>query len=59
MFNVCADYDSGRGAGIKNIHMDNFTITVATRDLIEDWSMTLCFGRHYEFVGRNNIGKTS
>lgn len=35
------------GAGSRDIHMENFTVTVGGRDLIEDATLTLSFGRHY------------
>jgi len=31
----------------KDIRLDNFTITVAGKDLISDASVTLAFGRRY------------
>ncbi|KAJ6851688.1 ABC transporter F family member 3 [Iris pallida] len=47
------------GGGPRDIHMDNFTISVGGRDLIQDCTVTLSFGRHYGLVGRNGTGKTS
>lgn len=35
------------GSAARDIHMENFTITVGGRDLIQDGSVTLSFGRHY------------
>lgn len=47
------------GGGPRDIHMNNFTISVGGRDLIQDCTVTLSFGRHYGLVGRNGTGKTS
>ena len=44
---VSVKHDGGGGGSIKDIHMENFTITVGGRDLISDASLTLSFGRHY------------
>lgn len=35
------------GPAIRDIHMENFTISVGGKDLIQDASVTLSFGRHY------------
>ncbi|MQL74465.1 hypothetical protein Taro_006837 [Colocasia esculenta] len=35
------------GPALKDIHMENFTVSVGGRDLIEDATVTLSFGRHY------------
>ncbi|XP_020582440.1 ABC transporter F family member 3 isoform X1 [Phalaenopsis equestris] len=56
---VCVNHDSDSGAAIKDIHMENFTVSVGGRDLIKDCTVTLSFGRHYGLVGRNGTGKTS
>eukprot|EP00898_Chlorokybus_atmophyticus_P008045 jgi/Chlat1/8241/Chrsp77S07670 len=47
------------GAAPRDIHLNNFTITVAGKDLIESASITLAFGRRYGLVGRNGTGKTT
>lgn len=45
---VSVNHDGGAdGPGAKDIHMENFTISVGGRDLITDCSITLAFGRHY------------
>lgn len=44
---VCVRHDNSGGSVVKDIHMENFTISVGGRDLIEDGSITLSFGRHY------------
>ncbi|XP_042480877.1 ABC transporter F family member 3 [Macadamia integrifolia] len=57
---VCVNHDSGMdGPNIKDIHMENFNVSVGGRDLIVDGSVTLSFGRHYGLVGRNGTGKTT
>ncbi|XP_047325881.1 ABC transporter F family member 3 [Impatiens glandulifera] len=49
----------GEGAGSKDIHMENFNISVGGRELIVDGCLTLSFGRHYGLIGRNGTGKTT
>nr|QNQ79026.1 ABC transporter F family member 3 [Paeonia lactiflora] len=56
---VCVNHDTGSGSVVKDIHMENFNISVGGRDLIVDGSITLSFGRHYGLVGRNGTGKTT
>ncbi|VFQ76021.1 unnamed protein product [Cuscuta campestris] len=56
---VCVNHDVVDGAAIKDIHMENFNISVGGRDLIVDGTVTLSFGRHYGLVGRNGTGKTT
>ena len=43
---------TGDEANIKDIRLENFTITVAGKDLISDASITLSFGRRY---GTGNV----
>ncbi|XAR70144.1 Adenosinetriphosphatase [Bertholletia excelsa] len=49
----------GEGPAVKDIHMENFNVSVGGRDLIVDGCVTLSFGRHYGLVGRNGTGKTT
>jgi ATP-binding cassette subfamily F protein 3 len=56
---VCVNHDGGGGPSIKDIHMENFNVSVGGRDLIVDGAVTLSFGRHYGLVGRNGTGKTT
>lgn len=56
---VCVTHNQGEGAAVKDIHIENFTISVGGRDLIVDGSVTLSYGRHYGLVGRNGTGKTT
>ncbi|KAG8659017.1 ABC transporter F family member 3 isoform X2 [Manihot esculenta] len=56
---VCVNHDVASGPAVKDIHMENFNISVGGRDLIVDGSITLSFGRHYGLVGRNGTGKTT
>lgn len=55
---VTHDQNSG-GPTIRDIHLENFNISVGGRDLITDGSVTLSFGRHYGLIGRNGTGKTT
>ncbi|KAH7513691.1 ABC transporter F family member 3 [Ziziphus jujuba] len=56
---VCVTHDNSGGPAVKDIHMENFNISIGGRDLIVDGSLTLSFGRHYGLVGRNGTGKTT
>ncbi|KAK9103923.1 hypothetical protein Sjap_021177 [Stephania japonica] len=56
---VCVNHDNSDGPAVKDIHMENFSISIGGRDLIVDGSVTLAFGRHYGLVGRNGTGKTT
>jgi len=49
---ACVKHEAGGGHTVKDIHMDNFTISVGGHDLILDGSVTLSFGRHYGEVSR-------
>ncbi|GLT90717.1 hypothetical protein SLE2022_086360 [Rubroshorea leprosula] len=55
---VCVNHDTG-GPAVRDLHMENFSISVGGRDLIVDGTVTLSFGRHYGLVGRNGTGKTT
>jgi ATP-binding cassette subfamily F protein 3 len=56
---VFVNHNSGGGPAIRDVHMENFNVTVGGRDLIQEATITLAFGRHYGLVGRNGTGKTS
>ncbi|XP_065858525.1 ABC transporter F family member 3 [Euphorbia lathyris] len=56
---ICVNHDSSSGPNVKDIHMENFNVSVGGRDLIVDGAITLSFGRHYGLVGRNGTGKTT
>ncbi|GMI95512.1 susceptible to coronatine-deficient Pst DC3000 5, general control non-repressible 20 [Hibiscus trionum] len=56
---VCVNHDNSGGAVVRDIHMENFNVSVGGRDLIVDGSVTLSYGRHYGLVGRNGTGKTT
>lgn len=56
---VCVNHDSTGGPAVRDIHMENFNVSVGGRDLIVDGSVHLSFGRHYGLVGRNGTGKTT
>ncbi|KAM0852648.1 hypothetical protein ACQ4PT_051617 [Festuca glaucescens] len=56
---VYVNHSNVGGSTIRDIHMQNFSVTVGGRDLIQDQTLTLAFGRHYGLIGRNGTGKTS
>ncbi|KAF5195823.1 Abc transporter f family member [Thalictrum thalictroides] len=57
---VSVNHDnSAEGSTVKDIHMENFSVSIGGRELIVDGAVTLSFGRHYGLVGRNGTGKTT
>jgi hypothetical protein len=44
---VYVNHSNVSGSTIRDIHMQNFSVTVGGRDLIQDQTLTLAFGRHY------------
>ncbi|XP_076895405.1 ABC transporter F family member 3-like [Bidens hawaiensis] len=57
---VSVNHDnSAEGSTVRDIHMENFNVSVGGRDLIVDCTVTLSFGRHYGLIGRNGTGKTT
>lgn len=44
---ICVSHDNSGGPVVKDIHLENFNISIGGRDLIVDGSLTLSFGRHY------------
>ncbi|KAL6912311.1 hypothetical protein ACP4OV_001116 [Aristida adscensionis] len=56
---VFVNHSNDGGPAVRDIHMENFNVTVGGRDLIQEATITLAFGRHYGLVGRNGTGKTS
>ncbi|XP_062221437.1 ABC transporter F family member 3 [Phragmites australis] len=56
---VYVNHSNDGGPAVRDIHMENFNVTVGGRDLIQEVTITLAFGRHYGLVGRNGTGKTS
>ncbi|KAF5734972.1 hypothetical protein HS088_TW15G00471 [Tripterygium wilfordii] len=56
---ISVSHDGGGGPVVKDIHMENFSVSVGGRELIVDGTITLSFGRHYGLVGRNGTGKTT
>lgn len=52
-------HENSDAPAVRDIHMENFNISVGGRDLIVDGCVTLSFGRHYGLVGRNGTGKTT
>eukprot|EP00939_MAST-03C_sp_MAST-3C-sp1_P002296 g2296.t1 len=43
----------------RDVHVDNFSITLFGRDLISDTSLELNFGRRYGLIGHNGSGKST
>lgn len=56
---VAINHDNSDGPAVRDIHMENFNISVGGRDLIVDGCITLSHGRHYGLIGRNGTGKTT
>ncbi|KAL6578858.1 ATP-binding cassette sub- F member 3 [Orobanche minor] len=56
---VVVNHDNSDGPAVRDIHMENFNVSVGGRDLIVDGCITLSYGRHYGLVGRNGTGKTT
>lgn len=57
---VSVNHDnSAEGSTVRDIHMENFNVSIGGRELIVDCTVTLSFGRHYGLVGRNGTGKTT
>ncbi|KAH6786150.1 hypothetical protein C2S51_038605, partial [Perilla frutescens var. frutescens] len=56
---VVVNHDNSDGPALRDIHMENFNISVGGRDLIVDGCITLSHGRHYGLIGRNGTGKTT
>lgn len=57
---VSVNHDnSAEGPSVRDIHMENFNVSVGGRELITDCTVTLSHGRHYGLVGRNGTGKTT
>lgn len=44
---VYVNHSNDGGPAVRDIHMENFNVTVGGRDLIQEVTITLAFGRHY------------
>lgn len=45
---VSVNHDNSvEGSTVKDIHMENFSVSIGGRELIVDGAVTLSFGRHY------------
>lgn len=44
---ICVNHDTGTGPAFRDIHLENFNVSVGGRDLIVDGTVTLSYGRHY------------
>ncbi|KAL4424205.1 hypothetical protein ABPG75_001506 [Micractinium tetrahymenae] len=47
------------GPAVRDVHLENFSISNGGAELIEHGNCTLAFGRRYGLVGRNGTGKTT
>lgn len=50
--------NKGSCAG-RDIQLENFSVSNGGRDLIEDASVIMAYGRRYGLIGRNGTGKTT
>ena len=46
------------GSKCKDIKLENFTLTIGGRDLLDGADVLLSYGKRYGLIGRNGIGKT-
>ncbi|CAD6212968.1 unnamed protein product [Miscanthus lutarioriparius] len=44
---VYVNHSNDGGPAVRDIHMENISVTVGGRDLIQEATITLAFGRHY------------
>ncbi|BBN17941.1 ATP-binding cassette, subfamily F, member 3 [Marchantia polymorpha subsp. ruderalis] len=49
----------GEGSVPKDIRLENFSISLGGKELINSATVTLAYGRRYGLVGRNGTGKTT
>jgi ATP-binding cassette subfamily F protein 3 len=49
-------HNRGSCAG-RDIHLENFSVSNGGKDLIEDASVIMAYGRRYGLIGRNGTGK--
>eukprot|EP00197_Chlamydomonas_leiostraca_P008797 CAMPEP_0202864636 /NCGR_PEP_ID=MMETSP1391-20130828/4798_1 /ASSEMBLY_ACC=CAM_ASM_000867 /TAXON_ID=1034604 /ORGANISM="Chlamydomonas leiostraca, Strain SAG 11-49" /LENGTH=767 /DNA_ID=CAMNT_0049544399 /DNA_START=78 /DNA_END=2381 /DNA_ORIENTATION=- len=47
------------GGAVRDLHLHNFDVSNGGKDLIQDASLSLAYGRRYGLVGRNGTGKTT
>ncbi|GAB4813067.1 hypothetical protein N2152v2_000113 [Parachlorella kessleri] len=47
------------GPAVRDIHLENFSVSNGGQELIQDANITLAYGRRYGLVGRNGTGKTT
>ncbi|MEW5303775.1 MAG: hypothetical protein WDW36_006434 [Sanguina aurantia] len=45
--------------GSKDLHLDDFNVSNGGKDLIQDATVTMAWGRRYGLIGRNGTGKTT
>ena len=47
------------GGAVRDIHLDQFSVSNGGQELVSDASLTLSWGHKYGLVGRNGTGKTT
>ncbi|KAL4853778.1 ABC transporter F family member 3 [Chlorella vulgaris] len=47
------------GPAVRDLHLENFSVSNGGAELIENGNCTFAFGRRYGLVGRNGTGKTT
>ena len=50
--------DHTRKGGCKDIELDNFSLTIGGRTLLDSTNVKILHGKKYGLIGRNGIGKT-
>lgn len=52
---LCSGSYRGSG-GSKDLHLDDFNVSNGGKDLIQDATVTMAWGRRYGLIGRNGTG---
>jgi len=47
------------GPAVRDIHLENFSVSNGGAELVTDATVLLAFGRRYGLIGKNGIGKSS
>ncbi|ORZ21595.1 P-loop containing nucleoside triphosphate hydrolase protein [Absidia repens] len=58
LYNPILDYTSTKGKN-KDIKIENFDISFASRRILTDATLSITFGRRYGVVGKNGTGKST
>ena len=56
---VTVKHDRSSGAKSQDLILENISVIVGGRELLQDTHLKLAYGRKYGLIGRNGIGKTS